>query len=52
VRRAPGTRVQRRAEAYEEALLHQFRVHKLPPGGRGEKVYVKPAEARLLHSTI
>lgn len=39
VRCTPGTRVQRRAETYEEALLHQFRLDKLPSGGRGEKVY-------------
>lgn len=39
VQRTPGTCVQRRAEAYEEALLHQFRLDKLPFGGRGEKVY-------------
>lgn len=39
VRRAPGTRVQRRAEAYKEALLHQFRLDKLPFGGKGGKVY-------------
>lgn len=41
VRRTPGTRVQRRAETYEKALLHQFCLHKLPSGGGGEEVYVK-----------
>lgn len=47
VRRAPGARVQRRAETYEEALLHQFRLHKLPFGGRGEEIYVKSARALI-----